>query len=865
MRSSIARLRTAGQRLGERLATNPVGLAIGLALLAVCVLVDALVDERSAALVGTYVVAPLVAAMLAGPGVTTAVGVLAIAATLASPSWNMSGPEVDQAIRVGVTILGTAIAIVGATVKGRFRGRSERLRLLDAVGAVADGSLPLAETLERVTEEITPMFGDICIVDAVHDGRVTRIATRVSGRDDASEIEERVRRRTPSLPEWLVNVERPWRSIPRWWPRVREEDLRRMSHSPDDLEFLRSLGMRSTITAPIRARDRNLGTLTMVVAWSGRRYDADDLHFAQILASRIGLALDNAGLFSDLESVERRMDSVMSILDEAVVIHGPDSELVFANPAAARQLGYSTSEEAISTPSATLRERVTIRDEAGRIVGAEALAGRPALTGEPTPPVTLRATDNSTGQERWYRTKARAIEGPTGEILYSVTAIEDVTDVKRAESASRLLARTGEQLSHSTENRLTLERVPQLLVPDFADWCAIEIPGDDGLLHRAAIAHRDPERLQRLDALRDRHPARLAEATGVERAIETGEAQLFELTDERLRRVATDGGHLRELRMLKIRSAIVAPLTAAGVVLGVLELVNHDDSRRFDDDDLATAQEVARRVGLALENVRIADERARVADALQRELLPPSLPRMSGWEMATMYEPAGEINEVGGDFYEVFPVADGWAVVLGDVSGRGAAAAALTAEARHTIRTAGTLSGDPCRGLYMLDENLRSRDDAALCSVALLVLPHRADDEATVRVYLAGHPHPMLLREGRAEPVGSPGPLLGIVEAPDWIAEQVRMGPGDQLVLYTDGVIEARRQGGERFGTERLRGGLAGCSSPDGAVQRVRSALATFGAVAREDDAALVAIRRTPISIPDGGSPARDLPVATSP
>jgi PAS domain S-box-containing protein len=843
---------------------DPIGAAIALSLLAACVLVDVLLDGESAALVGGYVIAPFVAAILAGAGATVAVGALAIAAAAASPLWNMNSDGIDQLVRIGVVALGTGIAIVAAAVKGRYRGRSERLRLLDAVGAVADGSLPLAETLERVTEQIAPAFGDICMVDAVHDGNVTRIAVRVRGRDDASEIEDRLRRRTPSLPSWLVNVERPWRSIPRWWPRVRDEDLRRMSHSREDLDFLRSLGLRSTITAPITARDRNLGALTLVVAWSGRRYDSDDLHFAQILASRIGLALDNAGLFSDLESVERRMDTVMSILDEAVVIHGPDSELVFANPAAARQLGYSTSEEAISTPSSVIRERFEIRDEEGQPVGAEALAGRRALTGDPAQPVTLRATDKTSGQERWYRTKARAIEGPAGEVLYSVTAIEDVTDVKRAEFANRLLARTGELLSHSADYRLTLERVPQLLVPEFADWCAIEIPREDGLLDRAAIAHRDPERLQHLDALRDRHPARLGAATGVERAIETGEAQLLELSDERLRRTATDEQHLRELRALEVRSAIVAPMTVGGVVLGAMEFINHQGSRRFDEDDLATAREIARRAGLALENARIADERARVADALQRELLPPSVPRMSGWEVATMYEPAGEINEVGGDFYEVFPVADGWAVVLGDVSGRGAAAAALTAEARHTIRTAGTLSGDPCRGLYMLDENLRGRDDAALCSVALLVLPRGRDPEATVLVYLAGHPHPMLVREAGAEPVGSPGPLLGIVETPQWTASEVSLGPGDQLVLYTDGVIEARRDGGERFGTERLRRGLAGCAGPESAVERVRSALAAFGAAAREDDAALVAIRRAGIAA-EPGAPAREAPVAAPP
>ena len=105
-----------------------------------------------------------------------------------------------------------------------------------------------------------------------------------------------------------------------------------MAQSDEDLEFLRRIDPRSWIVVPVRARNRNLGALTLITAWSGRSYGTEDVRFAEILASRIGLALDNAGLFSDLESIERRMDTVMSILDEAIVIHGADGELVFAEP-----------------------------------------------------------------------------------------------------------------------------------------------------------------------------------------------------------------------------------------------------------------------------------------------------------------------------------------------------------------------------------------------------------------------------------------------------------------------------------------------------------------------------------------------------
>jgi serine phosphatase RsbU (regulator of sigma subunit) len=296
------------------------------------------------------------------------------------------------------------------------------------------------------------------------------------------------------------------------------------------------------------------------------------------------------------------------------------------------------------------------------------------------------------------------------------------------------------------------------------------------------------------------------------------------------------------LRAARAKSVIIAPMPAPGGAVGALVFLNREGSRVFDQDDLELAVELARRAGIAVAGARLADERDRVADALQRELLPPSLPTIAGWEVATMYEPAGVVNEVGGDFYEVFPAEDGWAVVLGDVSGRGAAAASLTAEARHTIRTAGTLSGDPTTGLSMLDRNLRGRDDAALCSVAVVRIP-RANGGASASVHLAGHPHPMLIRGGSVEEVGTPGPLLGVVEDPEWPATRVRLEPGDQLVLYTDGVIEARRAGGERFGAHRLREALAGCESPEDAVARLREALQQFRGVSRQDDAAVIALR----------------------
>src|SRR5204862_1679660 len=142
----------------------------------------------------------------------------------------------------------------------------------------------------------------------------------------------------------FVAGERAWMRIAHFRRRIDAEDLRRMAEGPADLKFLQALRPRSMITASMTARGRSLGTVTLVTAWSKRRYTEDDVRFAQVLAKRMGLALDNAGLFSDLESVERRLDAVMSMLDAAVAVHGSSGGGVFANETAARWLGFASPE-----------------------------------------------------------------------------------------------------------------------------------------------------------------------------------------------------------------------------------------------------------------------------------------------------------------------------------------------------------------------------------------------------------------------------------------------------------------------------------------------------------------------------------------
>jgi PAS domain S-box-containing protein len=847
------------EKLGQTLArisaraaaiqrNDRLGAVAGILMLAALTAAD-LILGADVNLTGSLVVVPFVASIWAGTRVTALIGMATLSVGAASGAWNVNLGDTDYDVRLVILIVGACLAVAGAWARERARLGARRLELLDEVGAIADGSLPLAQTLERVIEVIVPAVADFCMVDAIHDRRVIRSAVRVRGRPDGDDrrMEQRLADREPSLPSWMTRADAPFPRQPRFIPRFNDEDVRRLSHGADDLEWMRGLGLRSAITVAMLARDRMLGALTVATAWSGRWYSLDDVRFAQALASRVALALDNAGLFSDLESVERRMDNVMSMLDEAVVIHDAQGELVYTNPAAARMIGLEElkpgGQAPASSSSESIRNRFVVRAENGSLLPAEDLVGRRALTGAPTEPLTLRVAPKAGGPERWLITRAKPILGTEGRALYSVTAIEDVTAVKRAEFAQRLLARAGDLLSTSTDDRQMLRGLAEMAVPDFAEWCTVEIPAADGAIEQLAIAHADAERREQVIQLRRSYPLRADDAYGVGDVIRTGVPRLIEASAELIAQVAVDAEHVRLMNAIGIRSLLLVPMNFAGRTLGVLAFGNGKGARAFDAEDLALATELARRAATAVENARLASERAEVARVLQEGLKPPALPHMPGWESAAVYQPAGEVNAVGGDFYDAFEVEDGWMVTVGDVVGRGAAAASLTALARHTIRTTGLLTGDPRRALELLDAELRTRGEAALCTAAILVLPRSEDDPAEVTFVSAGHPLPLRLRDGAVEEVGTPGPLLGAFEGAAWTPETLLLGAGDQLVLFTDGVIEARGRE-DRFGEHRLRAELAGAEGPLAAIRRITRALEGFIGGEPDDDVAVVAVRR---------------------
>lgn len=414
----------------------------------------------------------------------------------------------------------------------------------------------------------------------------------------------------------------------------------------------------------------------------------------------------------------------------------------------------------------------------------------------------------------------------------------------------------------------TFDAICAILVPDFADFCMIDVIDDDRVPRRAAVrvAPGGDERVGR--RLAERLPSLPSPMLdGDDR--DALRPRFFErMTEVDLRGLAHDPEDLDFLRGIGIRSAITVALNARGRVTGALTLGVAWSRRRYRRADAQFAWILSGRVALALDNCGLfADleqaERARaeIAETLQRGLLPSPLPHIPGWSVAAMYRPAGAENEVGGDFYDVFRVPGGWMLAIGDVTGRGARAASITAVARHTLRTAALLSDDPLAALETLNRVLLARGDTALCPLAAVTISDNPLEP--VRVAVAGHPPPLLVDgEEVTEAAAADDPVLGAFPDAQWQIVRCEVEPGQQLVIVTDGITEAQGREG-RFGEARLRAELAGAGNPALALQRLEGSLHAFTEGGLDDDVAMLAIARASSEtllgaavVPSRGTPA---------
>ena len=465
------------------------------------------------------------------------------------------------------------------------------------------------------------------------------------------------------------------------------------------------------------------------------------------------------------------------------------------------------------------------------------------------------------GGFRWFEARGRLMRDAAGRPLLAGVS-GDVTErmeaqrqrdellgvVQAAQERLSFLAEAGELLASSLDHQTTLGHVARLTVPRLADWCLIHGLRENGDVELLAVAHRSGGDLTPVQALHERYPDLVGSLFDLGRVMETGEGVLHrEVTPALLRRLAADGPHLAALEALGWEGVLVVPLEARGRTLGALTWATAGSGRRYGEDDLEFAAQLANRAAIAVDNARLYEDQAATARTLQESLLPPHLPAIPGIEVAADYRPGGR-NQVAGDFYDLFPLrGDAWGIVIGDVRGKGAQAAAVTALARWTIRAAAMQASSPPRVLSLLNDAMLRRmeegEDPRFCTVLFARLQ---TVEAGIRLTVSngGHPLPLVLRRsGRVEELGEPGLLVGAFADGAWYGARAELTPGDVVLLYTDGVTEARVGGHELFGEDRLHRLLEECAGLTAAeiVSRVTKRLEDVADL--RDDLAILALR----------------------
>jgi hypothetical protein len=365
---------------------------------------------------------------------------------------------------------------------------------------------------------------------------------------------------------------------------------------------------------------------------------------------------------------------------------------------------------------------------------------------------------------------------------------------------------------------------------------------EDGKLHRLAVEHVDPSKVKFALEVEERYPSDPNAPGGVWDVINTGRSTLIpEIPEEMLLAGARDEEHLALIRRLELRSVLMVPLVVHKKVFGVITWVTAESGRRYAQSDVAFAEDLGRRGASAIDNAQLHSETKEAAVRLQQAVLPHIDTNIAGWDLASYYSPAGR-TDVGGDFYDAIPVSDGRLVLfVGDVMGRGVAAAAAMAHMRASIRSYISIDPSPDVVMRQLDRMFDMYNMSQLVTVVYMLADPQ---QRRVSVLNAGHPPPVILRaDGQVEqlPATEDAPL-GIA-AEERSLQHVSLHKGDTLLAFTDGLIERRTEDideGQRRLCEavpRLAGRALGPAIAD-MVDAVRDHT-------REDDVAVLGARPT--------------------
>jgi serine phosphatase RsbU (regulator of sigma subunit)/PAS domain-containing protein len=478
-------------------------------------------------------------------------------------------------------------------------------------------------------------------------------------------------------------------------------------------------------------------------------------------------------------------------------------------------------------------------------LGATLTAAKVELPGDPPlfvvtiAPADAGAADGQPG--------AAGSAGSAGSVEDDVTDPAIVAMTKRLDMVTAV---TQLLLDNSTfSEALTMQRFARLLAGELADWVIIDIDRGGQLRRQFAAGarggagdRRSPAGAERAARAVDPDPE-----SAPWQVHSSGKSMLLAHPDDpALLGAGPDG--LPLLMALGATSLISVPIADSTTGYGALTLARQPASGRFGVADLGLAEELGRHLGTAIRVDRMFRRRSEVAEALQASLMPATLPAVPWLEFAAAYIGATQWQEISGDFYDVFPSADGWAIAIGDVCGKGQDAAAMTAAARHSIRALSHVHDAPADVLTAANQVLLAGDYGERFVTTSLAFLRQRGRRVQVRLAGCGHPGPAVVRaDGRVEILDVDGMPLGLFGDSEASKTELELRQGDLLFFYTDGVTEAR-SADLAFFEDRLADELASVAgrSASETVRAVQDLVTSFSDGELRDDVTMLAVRVGP-------------------
>jgi GAF domain-containing protein len=642
---------------------------------------------------------------------------------------------------------------------------------------------------------------------------------------------------------------------------------------------------------PLRGTGRVLGALRFSFD-TAQIFDADERAFIAALAAQTAHALERTALFqaertarAQAEDVAQRLARLQQVtaalsgagdaaaISDIVISHA--AEAVGAELTSFCLLVDDDTLEVVGShglgPAATLRWRrfavsaqlpasEAVRTNAPVVVHSRDELERrfPDLTGQAAADRSLVCVPVSLGARRlgvislsfpsphgFDETEMRFLRALADTCAQAVDRARALERSRIATERLAFLAHASSELGRTLDFRETLSTLARLVVPRLADWASVDIL-EDGVPQVLAVTHVDPAKIAFAEQFRQRYPTDPNAPTGVPQVIRTGVSELYSVvTDEQLAASAVDDEHLELIRSLHIRSGLIVALTGRGGTFGAMTLIGAESGRTYDQSDLSFAEDLAARAAVAVENAQAYSQQSgrlaaitRVAEAAQHAILAPVPAELGSVRLAASYVSAAREALVGGDMYEAIEREGSVRLLIGDVRGKGLEAVRMATVVLGHFRSAAV----DCRDLGALarqvDDRLRPYlgDEDFVTAVMADISP-----EGLCSIVTCGHPPAMLAEGGEIWPVGAADSLpLGLGADPSPVT--VQLLPGARLLLYTDGILEARDASGRFVPLDTVVGPLADEGPIDGVLGRILDGLrAKVGGNLGDDLALLVA------------------------